>query len=439
MEPRVPPHDLEAERTCLGCCLLDTGARQQVLTHTKADDYFLPAHRHIFEAFLAMERDGRHPDYVTLSTVLQAADKLIEAGGPEYIAGLTNVVPSVKNAEHYAGIVTELAQTRRLSRFGAELSERASERKNVESTELLNWSLGEVIGLSQRQNGRVVYDIEALMEQADRYHEQVRAKKRHILQTGFPMLDEKIDLLEGDLCIIGARQKQGKTAMAVNIAWNAMLQGHTVLYCTCEMPPVQLMYRFGAVCSGFQIRSFRTGYVQDMVRHPKLAELRACKSLLRIEHTALKTEVEIGRIARTEKARNPGLRLVVVDYLGLLTSERNRTSIRESMISISHYMKAMAVDLDVTVLALSQLARPQDRTRWNPRPTISEFMESSAIESDCDQAILLWPQYDKDENWKRQDQLDYKVFVDLNRNGPNATLDFIFTRPTGKFEDWKIQ
>jgi replicative DNA helicase len=443
-ELRVPSHNLEAERTVLGCCLLDRAALLTVLSSIKPDDFFHPPHRIVFEAIYKLFNENVNPCLVSLTNELMTTGNLNAGGGAESVAGLTNVVPSVRNAEHYSKIVKEKAQLRRLERLGKEMAAFAGDGKRP-LKEVLDWSATRFLELLELRETKSYSDIGSVASDFYKeYSENYNIKEPPGVKTGFPDLDRMLlGLLPGQLIILAARPSQGKTALALDIARKAARDGKKVAFLSLEMSKAELVMRM--LCSAGHLDSYKlrqkrlsdkkdSSGLNDWDRiSAAMSELNKLKMF--VDDSSSLTISEIRAKVKAIALEQEGLDLVVVDYLQLIDGELGAGDLRVQEVSkISRSLKALAREIGVPVVALSQLSRNIERREGHKRiPQLSDLRESGAIEQDADVVLFIHREITQEEEeegrqYQPDNEQETQLIVAKNRNGAIGKVFLLFLR-----------
>jgi replicative DNA helicase len=427
---RTPPHSIEAEQAVLGGLLLDTAAWDQVADAVAAEDFYRRDHRLIFEAIGQLAVESKPCDVVTVSEQLQRHGLLEEAGGLEYLGRLARDTPSASNVRAYAQIVKERSLLRALVTAGSEIAASVFNDEGLSARELVNQAEQKVFEIAERgtrsregaQSVRVM--LPELIDKIDEWHSN--PDKLRGLPTGFIDFDKKTGGLRGgDLLIVAGRPSMGKTTFAINMAENVAIDPNTkgsVLVFSMEMPAEQLMTRMLSSVGGVPLHDIRSGRIsdEDWVRITS-ATSQLAEARIFIDETPGLTPTELRARARRVK-REHGLDLIVVDYLQLMqvtgTKENRATEISE----ISRGLKALAKELDVPVIALSQLNRSVEQ-RENKQPVMSDLRESGAIEQDADMILFIYREEVYDRNTPRKGEAD--ITLAKHRNG--ETGQFVLT------------
>ncbi len=436
---KIPPHSIEAEQSVLGGLFLDKDALIKVVERVQAEDFYRQDHRIIYKAIIDLDNDGKPFDLVTVAEWLESHQQLDEVGGLSYLAALAENTPSASNVGVYADIVRKRSVLRQLISATVKINETVFNPRGFSSEQILDFAEQAVFEIAEQENrGRRAYqNIKDLLVSAlDRVDELYR-KKTPItgIATGFDDFDERTaGLQNSDLVIIAGRPSMGKTAFAINIAEHAAIkQELSVVVFSMEMPGEQLAMRMMSSLGRVDQHKVRTGKLddQDWPRLTSAVTLLKDKNLF-IDDTPALTPVELRsrcrRIAREHK-----LDLVIIDYLQLMqipgTSENRATEISE----ISRSLKAMAKELKVPVVALSQLNRSLEQ-RPNKRPVMSDLRESGAIEQDADVIVFIYR--DEVYNDDTADKNIAEIILSKQRNGPIGTVKLTFLGQYTRFENY---
>ncbi len=438
---RTPPHSIEAEQAVLGGLLLDTAAWDQVGDAVTAEDFYRRDHRLIFEAIGQLATDSKPCDVVTVSEQLERRALLEEAGGLAYLGTLARDTPSAANVRAYAQIVKERALLRALVTAGGEITASVFNDDGQSARELVNQAEQKVFEIADRgTRGRdgaqsVRTMLPGLIDKIDEWHSN--PDKLRGLATGFVDFDRKTGGLRGgDLVIVAGRPSMGKTTLAINMAENVACDANTkgsVLVFSMEMPSEQLMTRMLSSVGGVPLHDIRSGRIsdEDWVRITS-ATSQLAEARIFIDETPGLTPMELRARARRVK-RESGLNLVVVDYLQLMqvagTKENRATEISE----ISRGLKALAKELDVPVIALSQLNRSVEQ-RENKQPVMSDLRESGAIEQDADMILFIYREEVYDKNTPRKGEAD--ITLAKHRNGETGTFTLTFQGQFTRFQNY---
>lgn len=431
------PNNLEAERSILGAILLDDRAMLAVFETLKAQDFYLESHRRVFERMLHLMNNSRPIDLVTLKEELQRANELESVGGAAYLASLTDGLPRAINIEYYAQIVKEKATLRRLIQISSETM--ALSYQNEESAEeILQHVEKMVFDIATQQFHTGFSSISPLVSDAFKNIEELSNQKTQVtgLETGFADLDRiTAGLHSSDLIIIAARPGLGKTSLCLNIAQHvAIRKRKTVGIFSLEMSKEMLVKRL--LCSEARIDAHRinTGYLnrEDWSRLSRASgDLSDTKIF--IDDTSSITVPEVRSKARRLSLEH-GLDLLIVDYLQLMSGAGPRYENRTQEISqISRGLKGIAKDLNIPVIAVSQLSRAIESRRGEEHlPQLSDLRESGSIEQDADVVIFI---YREDMfNPTEENTNVAQLLIRKQRNGPTGTVQLAFSKQFTKFD-----
>ena len=436
---KIPPHSIEAEQSVLGGLFLDKDALLKVVERVRADDFYRQDHRIIFNAVIALDDNGKPFDLVTVAEWLESHQQLDEAGGLSYLAELAENTPSASNVGVYADIVRKRSVLRQLISATVNINETVFNPKGLSSEQVLDFAEQAVFEIAEQENrGRRAYqNIKDLLVSALDRVDEIYRKKTPItgIATGFDDFDERTaGLQKSDLIIVAGRPSMGKTAFAINIAEHAAIKEElSVAVFSMEMPGEQLAMRMMSSLGRVDQHKVRTGKLQDedWPRLTSAVTLLKDKTLF-VDDTPALTPAELRARCR-RIAREYKLDLIIIDYLQLMqipnTSENRATEISE----ISRSLKAMAKELNVPVVALSQLNRSLEQ-RPNKRPVMSDLRESGAIEQDADVIVFIY----RDEVYN-EDTVDKgvaEIIIGKQRNGPIGTVKLAFLGQYTRFEDY---
>ncbi len=429
------PCNLEAERSILGAILLDDKAIHSAVETLRKEDFYLESHRRIFEKMFALTADGTAIDLVTLKNELQRSDELESAGGAAYLASLTDGLPRAVNIEHYAQIVKEKATLRRLIHISNEIMTRSYQSEEA-AYEILGDIEKAIFEIANRQFRTGFAPIEPLVSSVYKYIEEVANRKTLItgVETGFTELDKMTaGLHPSDLIIVAARPGLGKTSMCLNIAqFVALKKRQSVGIFSLEMSKEQLVKRL--LCAEAEIDSHKvnTGFLnkEDWIKLGRAAGLLS-QSKMFIDDTAGMSITEMRSKARRLSLEH-GLDLLIVDYLQLMSGSGQRIENRTQEISqISRGLKALAKEISVPVLAISQLSRAIETRRGDHRPQLSDLRESGSIEQDADIVMFI---YREDAlNPTEENSGVAEIIVGKQRNGPTGSFQLAFLKQFTKF------
>jgi len=430
VDVRTPPHSLEAEQAVLGSLLIEPSAWDHVADVVRAEDFYRPDHRLIFDAIGALATGGKPCDVVTVSEHLERNGRLEDAGGIAYLGTLARDTPTAANVRAYAEIVRERSLLRRLIQVGTDIAASAFNSEGATARDLVDKAEQGVFEIAEsgaRGEGAVAVRtlLPAIIDQIDEWH--TNPDKLRGLATGFADFDKLTGgLRPGDLIIIAGRPSMGKSSLAVNMAEYAAINPSiraAVAIFSMEMPSEQVITRMLSSVGSVPLGSLRSGRIsdEDWVRITG-ATSQLSEAKVFVDETPALTPTELRARARRIK-REHGLGLVVVDYLQLMqvpgTQENRATEIAE----ISRGLKVLAKELAVPVIALSQLNRSVEQ-REHKKPVMSDLRESGAIEQDADMILLIYRDevYNKDTTKKGVAEID----LAKHRNGEIGTFLLTF-------------
>jgi len=424
----------------LGGILLDNAALDRVSEILRPDDFYREAHRKIFRAMLALGERGEPTDLVTLGETLRQRGELAEVGGAAALAELAERVPTAANVAHYARIVREKAILRNLIATATAIAARGYDA-NGDVKELLDRAENEILALSDQEVKPAFVKIDRLVKQGFSEIERLHANKQTVtgVPTGFVDLDRiTAGLQPSDLIVIAARPSMGKTAFALNIAVNAALKtGRGVAIFSLEMSKEQLALRLLCGEARVDLARVRTGYLSDR-EFTDLAHAgnHLYDAPIYIDDTPALSVLELRAKAR-RLWRDPAskLQLIVVDYLQLMRSTEGKDNREQEISEISRSLKALAKELHLPVVALSQLNR-QVEMRNPPKPRLSDLRESGAIEQDADVIAFIY----RDEVYRPDTDRpgSAEIIVAKQRNGPVGTVELTFLREYTRFENREV-
>ena len=442
IEERVPPQNIEAEQAVLGAMLIDKEAIAKASEILTSSDFYREAHRVIFNAMLELYNKNEAVDMVTVTEILKRDNKLEDIGGLAYITSLANVVLTAANVKYHADIVAEKSVLRQLVRVSTEIAAMGYEA-NEDIGTLLDTAESRILEISNRKKKADFTPInDVLMESVQNIEKLINNKGGLTgLPSGFADLDKLTSGLHpSDFIILAARPSMGKTALALNIVQNVALRAHkkiggeprSVAFFSLEMSKEQLVNRMLCAEASIDSQRLRVGEMKDDDWDSLWG---ACdlmsKAKIYIDDTAGITVMDMRSRARRLKAEH-GLDLIVVDYLQLMqgSGKRNNSGDRQQEVSeISRSLKALARELDVPVLALSQLSRSVE-ARQVKRPMLSDLRESGSLEQDADIVAFL---YREDYYNPETENKHTELIIAKHRNGPVDTVNLFFHKQFTKF------
>jgi len=427
------PSNVEAERSILGAILLDNTVCNQAIEFLKRDDFFLDSHRRIFDKMVALSERLSSIDMVTLSDELRRAAEFEQIGGATYIASLIDGVPRTDNIEHYARIVKKKSMLRKLITASNQIIARAFDEED-DADIIIDQAEQAIFQIAEDKVRQGFQYIGTVAQKRLEQIEQMADRPEMItgVPTGFVDFDHLTSGLQRqDLIIIAARPSMGKTALALNMAQYAARNGSVVGIFSLEMSAEQLASRL--LCSEARVDAhrLRTGFL-NREEWARLGDAlrRLCETKVYIDDTPGAGVLEMRAKARRLKAEH-GLDLLVVDYLQLMSGRGRIESRQQEVSQISRDLKTLAKELDIPVLALSQLSRAPE-TRSEHKPQLSDLRESGAIEQDADVVCVIFREEvynETDENRGRAELLIAK-----QRNGPTGKVELAFLNSFTRFE-----
>ncbi|WP_408900500.1 replicative DNA helicase [Photobacterium piscicola] len=439
---KMPPHSLEAEQSVLGGLMLDNERWDTVAEKVVAKDFYSRPHRIIFEATAALLEGGQPLDLITLSEHLERSDKLDDVGGFAYLAELAKNTPSAANILAYADIVRERALIRDMIGVANEIADAGYDPQGRTSEDLLDMAESKVFAIAeQRTNDKegpqnVDTILERTLERIELLYQSPQDGVTGV-STGFTDLNKKTAGLQGsDLIIVAARPSMGKTTFAMNLCENAAMdQEKPVLIFSLEMPAEQIMMRMLASLSRVDQTKIRTGQLddEDWERISSTMGILMQKKNMFIDDSSGLTPTEVRSRARRIARDNGGLSMIMIDYLQLMRVpglQENRTL---EIAEISRSLKALAKELNVPVVALSQLNRSLEQ-RADKRPVNSDLRESGAIEQDADLIMFIY----RDEVYHEDSALKgiAEIILGKQRNGPIGTVRLTFQGQFSRFDNY---
>lgn len=437
---KTPPHDLEAERSVLGGILLDNRAIYKIIEILDEEDFYRGANRKIYAAMKALFQKDEPFDTITLADILKEQNRLDDVGGVTYISSLMETVGSSANIEHHARIIRDKSLKRRLIEAATRITADGYE-DSKEAGEFLDQAEYAIFEISERRIRRPYYALGDIVKTSFKVIEDLSAKKKVVtgVPTGFKDFDKlTAGLQRSDLIIIAGRPGMGKTAIALNIAQNAAMHNSVedriaVAFFSLEMSKEQLVIRM--LCSEARVdgNKVKTGFMSksdwsDLT----LAAGRMSKAPIFIDDSAALSVLELRAKARRLKSEH-NVGLIIVDYLQLMRASSSVERREQEISEISRSLKALAKEIDVPVIALSQLNRLVE-TRPDKRPRLADLRESGAIEQDADLIAFVY----RDEFYHPEKE-DNKGLAELilgkQRNGPTGSVPLQFLSTITTFKD----
>ena len=441
---KLPPHSVEAEQSVLGGIFLEAAAWDKIVDLITEQDFYRFEHRLIYRHIARLTDHSKAVDVITVAESLESNAELDKAGGLAYLGSLAQNVPSAANIRRYAEIVRERAIMRRLAEVGSDIATSAYNPGGRDAHQLLDEAESKVFEISEAgERGRQGFTpipplLTAVVERIETLYGRDNQSEVTGIATGFTDLDSKTSGLQpGDLVIVAGRPSMGKTAFALNIAENVALESvKPVAIFSMEMGGTQLAMRLIGSVGRLNQHTLRTGKLGDD-DWPRMTHAlgRLNDAPIFIDETAALNSLELRSRARRLHRQNDGLGLIIIDYLQLMSSpsgkgsENRATEISE----ISRSLKALAKELQVPVMALSQLNRSLEQ-RPNKRPMMSDLRESGAIEQDAD--LILFIYRDEVYNPDSPDKGKAEIIIGKQRNGPIGQIMLTFRGEYTRFENY---
>jgi len=444
-EAAILPANVEAERYVLGTLLktdiIDTPEAEAtaslIFEKLSEDDFSSPRHRIIFSALKKLYEKGYPLEFIALAEELTTQGKLEEAGGAAYISELAAMTPPVGNPEYYVNLLKNKALLRRLYRLSEQIKTKVL-TETAEAEEVMDWLEQKLLNISSHRRTTVV-DFSSLADSALTKLDQIYTNNiEHVgVPSGFVDLDRKTGGFQpGSLVVLAARPSMGKTALALNIASNvAIRQKKPVLIFSLEMPAEQLFFRILCAEAKVNLQLLLRGelYEEELERFITLAHLDKGAPIYIADEPTINV-YELKAKAKRLKIEK-GIEMIIVDYLQLLSAGR-RDSKQQEVAEVSRTLKLLAIELEVPVIALSQLNRAPEQ-RQDKRPTLADLRESGAIEQDADLVIFIY----RDEYYNPDTELKNvaELIIGKNRNGPVGTVQLAFFKEYTRFENLALQ
>ena len=444
------PQNIEAEQSVIGAMLIDKNAVEEIAEQLKPDDFYRQAHRVIFRTMLALYSKNEAVDMVTVTDELKKTGKLNDVGGVSYITMLANIVPTAANVKYHARIVAEKSILRQLVETGTYIAEMGYDETGTVK-DIINTANKSILQIAKRKTGTDFVPVADLIAETLNRIEAAMELKEPVngLRTGFKDLDYMTaGLHPSDFIILAARPSMGKTALALNIAQNVAIRGShngeppkRIAFFSLEMSTEQLVERMLCAEACVDAQKLRTGLLDnvdeeertEIFRRLWIAYDRLKSAQIFIDETSTNVKEMRSRARRLQA--EAGLDLIIIDYLQLMRGTEKHKNIenRNSEVSeISRGLKALARELNVPVIALSQLSRSVEKRKNNRKPILSDLRESGSLEQDADIVLLLY----RDDYYK-ENEGEYTYITELNvakhRNGPIGEIYLYFKSEWTKF------
>ncbi|MDR0565137.1 MAG: replicative DNA helicase [Azoarcus sp.] len=439
---KLPPHSLEAEQSLIGGLLLDNNAWERIADLVTGDDFYRDDHRRIYQHITKLADLGKPADVVTVFESLEKSGEADQAGGLAYLAEIANSTPSAANIRRYAEIVHERAILRRLVSVGDEIAASALAASGKDAKTLLDEAEARVFEIAESgaRHGSGFQPLgpllNAVVARTQELYDRDNPAELTGIPTGFIDLDEKTSGLQpSDLLIVAGRPSMGKTSFALNIAEHVAIESHLpVAIFSMEMPGTQLATRFISSVGRIEMQKIRNGRLgeEDWARF-SLATGKLFDAKIYVDETPALNPIDLRARARRLARQCGRLGLIVIDYLQLMSGTRETDNRATELSEISRSIKTLAKELNVPIVALSQLNRSVEQ-RPNKRPMMSDLRESGAIEQDAD--IIMFIYRDEVYNPESQDKGTAELIIGKHRNGPTGMVRMTFLGEYTRFENF---
>ncbi|MFA4831322.1 MAG: replicative DNA helicase [Patescibacteria group bacterium] len=449
---KIPPQNLEAEKSLLGSILLDKDAIIKIGDMIESADFYKNAHRDIYAAMVELYSKNQPIDILTLSNRLEEIGKLENIGGRSYLVSLSNAVPTASHIKQYASIVQRKATLRKLLAASDKIAKLGYQEESDDIDGVLDEAQQHIFSISQKHLKRGFIDIRSVLNEAFERIDELHKEKGKLrgLPTGFRQLDNLLaGLQKSDLIILAARPSVGKTSMALDIARHvAVKQKVPIGLFSLEMSKEQLVDRLLCAEAGVDLWKMRTGNLSDKPGSDDFPRIGHAMGVLSeapiyIDDTPGNTVMQIRTKARRLEAEH-GLGLIIVDYLQLMESHRNYGSDNrvQEVAEISRNLKGIARELNVPVLALSQLSRAVEQTK-PAIPKLSHLRESGSIEQDADVVMFIYRKA-ADRGYRLEDispdeRHIAEIHVAKHRNGPTGVVRVFFDEQRANFKNLDVK
>jgi len=434
-ELRLPPQNLDAEQCILGAILLDNSALNKALEIITEDDFYRGAHRFIYMGMLALSERMEVADQITLTEYLKSCGQLEQVGGAAYIAELVQAVPSASNIRYHCKIVRDKALLRGLIRTATEVVTKGYDEEG-QTDDLVEYAEREIFKLAQGKLGRSFVPVNQIIKESIEIVDRLYSRQEKItgVPTGYTEIDDiTAGLQASDLIVIAGRPSMGKTSFSLGIAEHAAIQCNLkVGIFSLEMSKAQLVLRMLSSQAHLDSHALRTGQLTEKDwRYLCDAADRLERAQIFIDDSGNLTVQQMRGKARRLKAEH-GLDLLIIDYLQLMQGRSNSESRQQEISDISRALKALAKELEIPVVALSQLSRAVEN-RKPPIPVLADLRESGAIEQDADVVMFIYR--DEVYNSDTEEKGIADILVRKHRNGPTGDRQLFFHDRYAKFAD----
>ncbi len=432
---KKPPANLDAERSVLSVLLLNDEHLSKIAELLLPTDFYSFAHKTIYQVMLDLIQQNKHVDLVTMQDILSKQGKLEEVGGIVYLVSLQENIPSMGLVEQHAQIIKEKAILRELINSGTKIIENCYNQDDKEIEFVLDEAEKTIFDISNKRTRHSFVQIDIWLKKTFQHLSNIKSHSKGItgISSGYKKLDQMTSgFQKGDLVVLASRPSMGKTALSLGLGIQAALNGHSVGIFSLEMSAPQLTLRLLSSESGIAHHNIRNATIssQEWLELTNVAG-RLAEMKIFIDDTAMLDIMEVRAKARKLKSDHD-LQLLIIDYLQLLHSNKRHENRHQEVSLISRSLKALAKELDIPIIALSQLSRAVD-SRMDKRPMLSDLRESGAIEQDADVIMFLYR--DIVYNADAENPALSELIIGKQRNGPTGTVYLNFIKELTKFED----
>lgn len=432
---KVPPSHVDAERAVLGSILFNDVGLAQITDFLLAEDFYVSAHHAIYQSMLTIAQRSQRIDLVTLQDELTKKNQLDTVGGLSYLVALQEDIPATGLIEQHARIIKEKAVLRELIGSASSIITNCYTQDDKGIETVLDHAEKTIFNIAHKRANQTFVQLDIWLKKTFKHLSDIKSHGKGI--TGVPSGYKKLDIMtsgfqKSDLVVLAARPSMGKTAIALNMAANAAAQGISVGFFSLEMSAEQLTLRLLSTESGIPHQNIRNASIssEEWIELTNVAT-RLAEHKLFIDDTALLTVMDLRAKARKLKMEHQ-LEMLVIDYLQLIQSSSRHENRHQEVSEISRSLKALAKELNIPIIALSQLSRAVD-SRMDKRPILSDLRESGAIEQDADVIMFLYR--DIVYNPEAENPSAAELIIGKQRNGPTGTIFLNFIRELTKFED----
>ncbi|MCX5776779.1 MAG: replicative DNA helicase [Candidatus Firestonebacteria bacterium] len=436
---KLPPQNIEAEKSVLGSMLIEPEALQRVVELLKEESFYRDSHRKIFAAVMRLFDNNQPVDLITVGEELRKRNELDKVGGTEYIAELINTVPTAANVEYYASIVKEKSSLRDLINISTSIITDAYNENSVVDT-LLDKAEHQIFSISEKRIKPGFLKMKELVHSTVKKVEELHYRQALVtgISTGFEQLDEKTTGFHGgELIIVAARPGMGKTSLCLSIALNAAIRNKVpVAIFSLEMAAQQIVLRMLSSEAKVSMHRLRAGKTYDNEwPNITMAASQLAEAPIYIDDSSSISPLEIKAKCRRLKAEKE-IGLIIVDYLQMMEAGKSENRVQE-ISQISRSLKSLAKEMDVPVIVASQLSRMTERQdKSEKRPMLSHLRESGAIEQDADAVLMLYRE--SYYNRELENRVDTELIIGKQRNGPTGTIKIAFLEEYAKFDNLMI-